>query len=389
MSIHIHGDAAFCGQGVVFETMHLSDLPAYTTHGAIHIVINNQIGFTTDPRYSRSSPYCTDVARVVNAPIFHVNSDDPESVIHVCNIAAEWRATFHKDVVIDIVCYRRNGHNENDEPMFTQPLMYTKIKKTMPILDKYSEQLIADGVVTTAEVQDVKEKYEKICEDAFGAARKETHVKHKDWLDSPWSGFFEGKDPLKVGATGLKEETLVHIGTRFSSPPPNAAEFIIHKGLERILKARMDMINSRTADWAIAEAFAYGSLMKEGIHVRLSGQDVERGTFSHRHHVLHHQTVDKATYNPLCHLYPDQAQYTVCNSSLSEYAVLGFELGYSMTNPNALVIWEAQFGDFSNTAQCIIDQFISSGQAKWVRQSGLVVQLPHGMEGKHDYRGEM
>ncbi|GJQ69810.1 hypothetical protein Trydic_g22364 [Trypoxylus dichotomus] len=381
MSIHIHGDAAFCGQGVVFETMHLSDLPAYTTHGAIHIVINNQIGFTTDPRYSRSSPYCTDVARVVNAPIFHVNSDDPESVIHVCNIAAEWRATFHKDVVIDIVCYRRNGHNENDEPMFTQPLMYTKIKKTKPILEKYSEQLITDGVVTPAEVQDVKEKYEKICEDAFASARKETHVKHKDWLDSPWSGFFEGKDPLKVGATGIKEETLVHIGTRFSSPPPNAAEFLIHKGLERILKARMDMINNRTADWAIAEAFAYGSLMKEGIHVRLSGQDVERGTFSHRHHVLHHQTVDKATYNPLCHLYPDQAQYTVCNSSLSEYAVLGFELGYSMTNPNALVIWEAQFGDFSNTAQCIIDQFISSGQAKWVRQSGLVVQLPHGMEG--------
>ncbi|KAI4465789.1 2-oxoglutarate dehydrogenase [Holotrichia oblita] len=322
-----------------------------------------------------------DVARVVNAPIFHVNSDDPESVIHVCNIAAEWRATFKKDVVIDIVCYRRNGHNENDEPMFTQPLMYTKIKKTEPILEKYSQQLIADGVVTPAEVQDVKEKYEKICEDAFASARKETHVKHKDWLDSPWSGFFEGKDPLKVGPTGIKEETLVHIGNRFSSPPPNAAEFLIHKGIERILKARMDMINNRVADWAIGEAFAYGSLMKEGIHVRLSGQDVERGTFSHRHHVLHHQTVDKATYNPLCHLYPDQAQYTVCNSSLSEYAVLGFELGYSMTNPNALVIWEAQFGDFSNTAQCIIDQFISSGQAKWVRQSGLVLQLPHGMEG--------
>ncbi|XP_044750201.1 2-oxoglutarate dehydrogenase, mitochondrial isoform X5 [Coccinella septempunctata] len=381
MSILLHGDAAFCGQGVVFETMHLSDLPAYTTHGTVHIVVNNQIGFTTDPRHSRSSPYCTDVARVVNAPIFHVNSDDPESVMHICNIAAEWRATFHKDVVIDLVCYRRNGHNEIDEPMFTQPLMYRKIRNTKPVLEKYSEQLIAEGVVTADEVKDVKAKYEKICEDALEQARKETHIKYKDWLDSPWSGFFEGKDPLKVGPTGVKEDTLVHIGKRFSSPPPNAAEFVIHKGIERILKSRMQMVEERTIDWALGEAMAFGSLLKEGIHVRLSGQDVERGTFSHRHHVLHHQTVDKATYRPLCNLYPDQAPYTVCNSSLSEFGVLGFELGYSMTNPNALVIWEAQFGDFCNTAQCIIDQFISSGQAKWVRQSGLVMLLPHGYEG--------
>ncbi|XP_034239296.1 2-oxoglutarate dehydrogenase, mitochondrial isoform X2 [Thrips palmi] len=381
MSILLHGDAAFCGQGVVFETFHLSDLPDYTTHGTIHIVVNNQIGFTTDPRHSRSSPYCTDVARVVNAPIFHVNADDPEAVMHVCNLAAEWRNTFHKDVVIDIVSYRRNGHNEVDEPMFTQPLMYRKIRNTKPALDKYAEKLIEEGVVTPEEVKDVKDKYEKICEDAHAAARKETHIKYKDWLDSPWSGFFEGKDPLKMSTTGIKEDTLVHIGKRFSSPPPNAAGFIIHKGIERILKARMEMVENRTVDWALGEAMAFGSLLKEGIHVRLSGQDVERGTFSHRHHVLHHQTVDKATYRPLCSLYPDQAPYTVCNSSLSEYGVLGFELGFSMTNPNALVIWEAQFGDFNNTAQCIIDQFISSGQAKWVRQSGLVMLLPHGMEG--------
>ncbi|XP_045472665.1 2-oxoglutarate dehydrogenase, mitochondrial isoform X3 [Harmonia axyridis] len=381
MSILLHGDAAFCGQGVVFETMHLSDLPAYTTHGTIHIVVNNQIGFTTDPRHSRSSPYCTDVARVVNAPIFHVNSDDPESVMHICKIAAEWRATFHKDVVIDLVCYRRNGHNEIDEPMFTQPLMYRKIRNTKPVLEKYSEQLIAEGVVNADEVKDVKAKYEKICEDALEQARKETHIKYKDWLDSPWSGFFEGKDPLKVGPTGVNEDTLIHIGKRFSSPPPNAAEFVIHKGIERILKSRLQMVEERTTDWALGEAMAFGSLLKEGIHVRLSGQDVERGTFSHRHHVLHHQAVDKATYKPLCNLYPDQAPYTVCNSSLSEFGVLGFELGYSMTNPNALVIWEAQFGDFCNTAQCIIDQFISSGQAKWVRQSGLVMLLPHGYEG--------
>ncbi|XP_045764601.1 2-oxoglutarate dehydrogenase, mitochondrial isoform X2 [Maniola jurtina] len=381
MSILLHGDAAFAGQGVVFETMHLSDLPAYTTHGTVHIVANNQIGFTTDPRHSRSSAYCTDVARVVNAPIFHVNSDNPEAVMHVCNVAAEWRATFHKDVVIDIVSYRRNGHNEVDEPMFTQPLMYQKIRKTKPVLEKYADQLISEGVVTAEEVKDVKDKYEKICEEAYNQAKQETHIKYKDWLDSPWSGFFEGKDPLKMSATGVVEETLVHIGKRFSSPPPNAAEFEIHKGLLRILKARMEMVENRTVDWALAEAMAFGSLLKEGIHVRLSGEDVERGTFSHRHHVLHHQKVDKATYCPLAHLYPDQAPYTVCNSSLSEYGVLGFEVGYSVTNPNALVLWEAQFGDFNNVAQCIIDQFISSGQAKWVRQSGIVLLQPHGMEG--------
>jgi 2-oxoglutarate dehydrogenase E1 component len=381
MSILLHGDAAFCGQGVVFETMELSDLPDYTTHGTIHIVVNNQIGFTTDPRHSRSSPYCTDVARVVNAPIFHVNSDEPEAVMHVCNVAAEWRATFHKDVVIDIVSYRRNGHNEIDEPMFTQPLMYQIIRKIKPCLDIYSDRLISEGAVTAEEVKNVRDKYEKICEEALELAKKETHIKYKDWLDSPWSGFFEGKDPLKVSPTGVKEETLVHIGNRFSQPPPNAAEFIIHKGLLRILQSRKEMVDAKIADWAMAEAMAFGSLLKEGTHVRLSGQDVERGTFSHRHHVLHHQKVDKATYRPLCHLYPDQAPYTVCNSSLSEYAVLGFEHGYSMTNPNALVLWEGQFGDFCNTAQCIIDQFISSGQAKWVRQSGLVMLLPHGMEG--------
>lgn len=381
MSILLHGDAAFAGQGVVFETMHLSDLPAYTTHGTIHIVVNNQIGFTTDPRHSRSSAYCTDVARVVNAPIFHVNGDNPEAVMHVCNVAAEWRSTFHKDVVIDIVSYRRNGHNEVDEPMFTQPLMYQKIRKTKPVLEIYADRLIAEGVVTAEEVKDVKDKYEKICEDAYNQAKQETHIKYKDWLDSPWSGFFEGKDPLKMSPTGVVEETLVHIGKRFSSPPPNAAEFEIHKGLLRILKARMEMVENRTVDWALAEAMAFGSLLKEGIHVRLSGEDVERGTFSHRHHVLHHQKVDKATYCPLAHLYPDQAPYTVCNSSLSEYGVLGFEVGYSVTNPNALVLWEAQFGDFNNVAQCIIDQFISSGQAKWVRQSGIVLLQPHGMEG--------
>jgi len=381
LSVLLHGDAAFSGQGIVYETFHLSDLPEYTTHGTIHIVCNNQIGFTTDPRHSRSSPYCTDVARVVNAPIFHVNADDPEAVMHVCNVASEWRNTFHKDVVIDLVCYRRNGHNEIDEPMFTQPLMYTKIKNLAPVVDQYGAKLVEEGVVTDKEVQEVKAKYERILEDAMENAKQETMVFNKHWLDSPWSGFFEGKDPLTVYPTGVHEDTLNHIGKRFSQSPPNASDFQVHRGVKRILSGRMEMVEARTVDWALAEAMAFGSLLKQGTHVRLSGQDVERGTFSHRHHVLHHQKVDKSKYNILANLYPDQAPYTVCNSSLSEYAVLGFELGYSMTNPNALVLWEAQFGDFNNTAQCIIDQFIASGQSKWIRQSGLVMLLPHGMEG--------
>merc|ERR1711981_279440 len=381
MSVLLHGDAASSGQGIVYETMGMSELPDYSTHGTIHIVGNNQIGFTTDPRYSRSSPYCTDVGRVVNAPIFHVNADDPEAVTNVCKIAAEYRNTFHKDVVVDIVGYRKHGHNEIDEPMFTQPIMYAVVKKHKDVMQLYSKKLQDEGTVTKEEVDEVIKRYDTICEEAFKKAADERQIYHKHWLDSPWSGFFEGKDPLKCNPTGALEATLTHIGERFSAGPPNAEDFIIHKAKVRVLKARSEMIKDRKIDWALAEAMAFGTLMKEGIHVRLSGQDVERGTFSHRHHVLHHQTKDKSTYNALANLYPDQAPYSVCNSSLSEYGVLGFELGYSMTNPNALVIWEAQFGDFSNTAQCIIDQFISSGQSKWVRQSGLVMLLPHGMEG--------
>ncbi|KAG1652721.1 2-oxoglutarate dehydrogenase, mitochondrial [Nymphon striatum] len=380
MSILLHGDAAFSGQGIVYETFHLSDLPDYSTHGTIHIVVNNQIGFTTDPRASRSSPYCTDVARVVNAPIFHVNADDPEAVMHVCNVAADWRSTFGKDVVIDLVCYRRNGHNEIDEPMFTQPLMYTKIKKQKTVLDKYASKLIKDGVVSELEVREEKENYDVILEEAHKRAENEiSQIFHADWLDSPWEGFFANKDPLLCPPTGATEDILEHVGKCVSTPPPG--DFKIHNGIKRILKGRMDLLEKREVDWALSEAMAFGALLKEGIHVRLSGQDVERGTFSHRHHVLHHQTIDRVTYRPLCNLFPDQAPYSVCNSSLSEFGVLGFELGYSMTNPNALVCWEAQFGDFNNGAQVIIDQFLTSGQAKWVRQSGLVCLLPHGYEG--------
>lgn len=377
MSILLHGDASCAGQGVVYETFHLSDLPDYTTRGTIHIVVNNQVGFTTDPRVARSSPYCTDVARVVGAPIFHVNADDPEAVVHVCNVAAEWRSKFRKDCVIDLVCYRRNGHNEGDEPMFTQPIMYTKIRKQVPVMDQYSKKMLDEGIVDQAEIDDVKTKYENVLQDAYKNAKQETTYFNKNWLDSPWKDFFEDQT-ARQKPTGVPEDIINHVGAVVSTPPN---DFHIHPGLKRILKARMDLVNNRTIDWALGEALAFGSLLLEGIHVRLSGQDVERGTFSHRHHVLHHQTIDKTTYRPLCHLGPAQAPYTVCNSSLSEYGVLGFELGFSMTNPNALVIWEAQFGDFMNVAQCIIDQFVSSGQAKWVRQSGLVMFLPHGMEG--------
>ncbi|KAM9216735.1 2-oxoglutarate dehydrogenase complex component E1 isoform 3-T3 [Dugong dugon] len=365
MSILLHGDAAFAGQGIVYETFHLSDLPSYTTHGTVHVVVNNQIGFTTDPRMARSSPYPTDVARVVNAPIFHVNSDDPEAVMYVCNVAAEWRSTFHKDVVVDLVCYRRNGHNEMDEPMFTQPLMYKQIRKQKPVLQKYAELLVSQGVVNQPEYEEEISKYDKICEEAFARSKDEKilHIKH--WLDSPWPG--------------LTEDILMHIGSVASSVP--VENFTIHGGLSRILKTRGELVKNRTVDWALAEYMAFGSLLKEGIHIRLSGQDVERGTFSHRHHVLHDQNVDKRTCIPMNHLWPNQAPYTVCNSSLSEYGVLGFELGFAMASPNALVLWEAQFGDFHNTAQCIIDQFICPGQAKWVRQNGIVLLLPHGMEG--------
>ncbi|KJH49248.1 oxoglutarate dehydrogenase (succinyl-transferring), E1 component [Dictyocaulus viviparus] len=344
MAILMHGDAAFSGQGVVMETFNLDDLPSYTTHGSIHIVVNNQIGFTTDPRSSRSSPYCTDVGRVVGCPIFHVNVDDPEAVMHVCNVASEWRKTFKKDVIIDLVCYRRHGHNELDEPMFTQPLMYQKIKQTPTALEKYQKDIINEGVVDDQYVKDELTKYGKILEDAYENAQKVTYVRNRDWLDSPWDDFFKRRDPLKLVSTGIEKENINHIIQKFSSIPEG---FHLHRGLERILKGRMQMLKDNSLDWACGEALAFGSLLKEGTHVRLSGQDVERGTFSHRHHVLHDQMVDQKIYNPLNDLEKGQAEYTVCNSSLSEYAVLGFELG----------------------------------QSKWIRQSGLVMLLPHGYEG--------
>ncbi|KRZ17918.1 2-oxoglutarate dehydrogenase, mitochondrial, partial [Trichinella zimbabwensis] len=360
MSILLHGDAAFSGQGIVYETFDISGLPAYTCHGSIHFIVNNQIGFTTDPRFSRSSPYCTDVAKVVNAPIFHVNADDPEAVMHVCTVASQWRNKFKKDVVIDLVCYRRHGHNEQDEPSFTQPLMYQKIAKALPVMDKYAQRLINAGVVTQEYVQAEMDHYGEIMETAYSNSQKEMFLRNRDWIDSPWKTFFPCDMDLKLKSTGVNIDVLEHIGNIFSAVPKN---FRLHSGLERVLRGRAQMVQSHTSDWALAEAFAFGSLLGQGFHVRLSGQDVERGTFSHRHHVLHDQNVDKNTAQPLNELWPGkQAQYTVCNSSLSEFGVLGFEVGFSLSNPNALVIWEAQFGDFSNNAH---------GQAKWIRQSGI------------------
>ncbi|KAI3388305.1 hypothetical protein SNEBB_006547 [Seison nebaliae] len=385
MSMLLHGDAAFAGQGIVYETFHLSDLPAYTTHGTIHLVVNNQIGFTTDPRVARSSPYCTDVARVVNAPIFHVNADDVEAVIHVCKVAAEYRCRFKSDVVIDLVCYRRFGHNEMDNPMFTNPFMYKAISTHKNILTLFSEKLIKENTVTQEEFNEEITHYNDICNRAYTEShrddRKLALSKQKLWLDSPWKGFFKKNvGPFKYPETGIDKETFDFIGEKFCNIPDN---FNIHVGLKRILNKRSEMLKESLTDWSMGEAMGIGSLLLDKVHVRLSGQDVERGTFSHRHHVLHDQNIDLKVRVPLNEMKKKgyQGKYNVCNSSLSEYAVLGFELGYSLPNPMSLSIWEAQFGDFMNTAQCIIDQFISSGQAKWVRQSGLVMLLPHGYEG--------
>lgn len=374
----LHGDAAFCGQGVVFETFGLSGLADFTVGGTVHIVVNNQIGFTTDPVQGRSSPYATEVAKTVSAPIFHVNGDDVESVVRICNMAMEWRQTFGCDVVVDIVCYRKYGHNELDQPMFTQPRMYQAIAKKESILSIYTRRAIAENIVTQEQVDAYRLKYRGILQAAYEKIKSTEHS-WTEWLDSKWKGFSSRKQLSRIRDTGVSLDTLRHIGRVISTYP---ADFHIHSQLGRILKQRLETIESGDGlDWATAEALAFGTLLLEHNHVRLSGQDVERGTFSQRHHVLHDQVTFGRRHVPLAHLREDQAVYTVCNSSLSEYAVLGFELGYSMTNPNMLVLWEAQFGDFSNTAQCIIDQFISCGEEKWNRMTGITLLLPHGYDG--------
>ncbi|XP_058109794.1 uncharacterized protein LOC131252997 [Magnolia sinica] len=380
LAVLIHGDGSFAGQGVVYETLHLSALPNYTTGGTIHMVVNNQVAFTTDPRAGRSSQYCTDVAKALNAPIFHVNGDDMEAVVHVCELAAEWRQTFHSDVVVDIVCYRRFGHNEIDEPSFTQPKMYQVIRNHPRAIDIYENQLQESGQITKEEIEKMHNKVNSILNEEFMNS-KDYVPRRRDWLSAYWTGFKSPEQLSRVRNTGVKPEILKNVGKAITTFPEN---FKPHRAVKKIFEQRAQMIETGEGiDWAVGEALAFATLLVEGNHVRLSGQDVERGTFSHRHAVVHDQETGEQ-YCPLDHLISnqDEEMFTVSNSSLSEFAVLGFELGYSMENPNSLIVWEAQFGDFSNGAQVMFDQFLSSGESKWLRQTGLVVLLPHGYDGQ-------
>ncbi|MGH1419510.1 MAG: 2-oxoglutarate dehydrogenase E1 component [Hyphomicrobiaceae bacterium] len=374
----IHGDAAFAGQGVVAECFGLSGLKGHRTGGSIHFVINNQIGFTTNPRHSRSSPYCSDVARMIEAPIFHVNGDDPEAVVHVSKIATEFRQRFQKPVVIDMFCYRRFGHNESDEPLFTQPRMYKRIKKHPKAVTIYSQRLIDEGIITQTEFEAMQTSFRAHLNSEF--ENSDTFKPNKaDWLDGRWSSIGFVEDEARRGQTGVAAETLRVIGRHMTSVPTS---FNAHKTVNRLIDRRRKMVDGEIAlDWAMAEHLAFGTLVHEGFPVRLSGQDCERGTFSQRHSVLIDQETERR-YTPLRHISPDQGRFEVINSMLSEEAVLGFEYGYSLAEPNALTMWEAQFGDFANGAQVIFDQFLSSGERKWLRMSGLVCLLPHGYEGQ-------
>jgi len=374
----IHGDAAFAGQGVVGETLMLSELKGYRVGGTIHFVINNQIGFTTAPSYSRSGPYPTDVAKMIQAPIFHVNGDDPEAVVHACRIAVEFRQQFKKDVVVDMFCYRRFGHNEGDEPGFTQPLMYKRIASHPTTREIYARRLVEDGVMTEAEAEAVMQEFLSHLEQEFEAASSYKPNK-ADWLGGAWSGLSIAKGDERRGTTAVSAEFLKEVGLALTKVPEN---FNLNPKIARQLKAKEKAITEgKGIDWATAEALAFGTLVAEGVPVRLSGQDSGRGTFSQRHSVLIDQETEER-YVPLNHVRPGQAVYEVHDSPLSEFAVLGFEYGFSLAEPRALTIWEAQFGDFANGAQVIIDQFISSGEAKWLRMSGLVMLLPHGYEGQ-------
>lgn len=379
MGLLLHGDAAFAGQGVVAETLSLSDLVGYRTGGTVHIIVNNQIGFTTSPKNARASRYPTEVAKMVEAPIFHINGDDPEAVVNASRIAAEFRQKFKKDVVIDVICFRLHGHNETDEPMFTQPLMYKRIAEHPTAVEAYSATLIQQGILTAEELDGMKATFRTFLDGQLEVAK--TYKPNKaDWLEGKWSGFEKPQhDSAAQVVTGVKLADLKRIGTVLSEKPTH---FGTNTKVARQLDAKRKAIETGEGiDWATAEALAFGSLLEEGTPVRLSGQDCGRGTFSHRHAVLVDQETD-GRYLPLNHLSENQAHFEVIDSNLSEFAVLGFEYGYSLAEPNGLVLWEAQFGDFSNGAQVIIDQFIASAEIKWLRMSGLVMLLPHGYEGQ-------
>ena len=378
MGLLIHGDAAFAGQGLVAETLCLSELPGYRVGGTIHLIINNQIGFTTSPKHSRSSPYCSDVAKAIQAPIFHVNGDDPEAVSYVSKLAMDFRQRFKKDIVIDLFCYRSHGHNEMDEPAYTQPLMYQAIDKQVSVKEQYKKFLVESGVLTPEAAEALENKYLDYLKDEFTAS--ENYKPHKaDWLDGLWTGFDVGEEHGNSDDTVVSMELLHKVGNAITSAPEG---FTLHKRLDRIRQEKREKLDAGEGlDWATCEALAFGTLLCEGNDVRLSGQDSCRGTFSQRHAVFIDQT-NENRYVPLNHIEEGQARFEVLDSPLSEASVLGFEYGYSLTNPNTLVMWEAQFGDFVNGAQVIIDQFISSGEAKWLRMSGLVMLLPHGYEGQ-------
>jgi 2-oxoglutarate dehydrogenase E1 component len=380
MPLLIHGDASFAGQGVVAECFGLSGLRGHRTGGSVHFIVNNQIGFTTNPRYSRSSPYPSDVAKMIEAPIFHVNGDDPEAVVFAAKVATEFRQKFQKPVVIDMFCYRRHGHNEGDEPSFTQPLMYKAIAKHPTSLEIYSDKLIGEGVVTAGDVEKMKADWRGRLDTELEAAQS-YRANKADWLDGRWSGFKtagDTEDPRR-GKTGVEIAELKEIGEKITTLEPC---FRLHRTLLRFFENRRKAIDSgANIDWSTGEALAICSLLLDGHRVRLSGQDSERGTFSQRHSVLIDQENERR-YTPFNHLREGQARFEVINSMLSEEAVLGFEYGYSLAEPNALTMWEAQFGDFANGAQVVFDQFISSGERKWLRMSGLVCLLPHGYEGQ-------
>jgi len=380
MALLIHGDAAFAGQGVVMECFAMSQLEGYSTGGTVHLVINNQIGFTTTPRFSRSGPYCTDVAKMVQAPILHVNGDDVEAVVHAARIAMEYRQEFKADVVLDMVCYRRHGHNEGDEPAFTQPLMYRVIAAHPTTRQIYADQLIAEGVLTREQTDRIGSDFQARLEDDFQAS-KSYKVNKADWLEGKWAGLgaLTDEEEMRDENTDVSLDLLQQVGSALTSVP---ADFNLNKKIQRQLDAKRQMMESgQGIDWATGEALAFGTLLAEGTRLRLSGQDCGRGTFSQRHSVLNDQETE-ARYVPLNHVKDGQAHYEVIDSLLSEEGVLGFEYGYSLAEPTTLTLWEAQFGDFANGAQVVIDQFISSGESKWLRMSGLVMLLPHGMEGQ-------
>jgi len=376
MSILIHGDGSFAGQGVVYETITLSSLPKYSTGGTIHVIINNQISFTTNPSDACPSEYCTDVARAAGAPVFHVNGDDPDAVCRVFEIAVEWRQKFNKDVVVDIVCYRRFGHNEVDQPAFTQPLMYQAISKHPKTLSIYSQKLIQEGLITAPQFDQMKKDVRAFLDKYFDESVVFSGESQEKVFNSHWQQ--QNKTVQPFASTGIDDQVLKTVGKALVTLPKN---FTPHPTLGKQLSIKKKMLDSEEdIDWGTAEALAFGSLVVEGHEVRISGQDAERGTFAHRNAVLH-DYVTAAEYTPLCNIEGTKSHFAVKNSFLSEYAALGYELGYSLESPDALVIWEAQFGDFANGAQIIFDQFVASCEQKWGRYSGLVMLLPHGMDG--------